>query len=223
MLQALPARENLIDRAYQQLLGAITDGTLVPGQRISQAGLADMLGVSRQPVSHALHLLKSQGLVEELGRKGVRVVPLDPIRVLQLYQVREAVDGLAARLAAERRPEPAAIESLDRQLEAGSRFGTGTPIHVLVRADTEFHRALYRLSGNAAIEEMTAPLWPHLMRSMALVLRAPDYAVRVWQEEHPAILRHIRAGDAARAETAARDHAARAARLTADELEPKAA
>ena len=223
MLQALPARENLIDRAYQQLLGAITDGTLVPGQRISQAGLADMLGVSRQPVSHALHLLKSQGLVEESGRKGVRVVPLDPIRVLQLYQVREAVDGLAARLAAERRPEPAAIESLDRQLEAGSRFGTGTPIHVLVRADTEFHRALYRLSGNAAIEEMTAPLWPHLMRSMALVLRAPDYAVRVWQEEHPAILRHIRAGDAARAETAARDHAARAARLTADELEPKAA
>ena len=102
MLQALQATQSLIDRTYQQMLAAIADGTLLPGQRIRQAELADMLGISRQPVSHALHLLKRQGLVEDFGRKGLRVVPLDPVRVMQLYQVREAIDGLAARLAAER-------------------------------------------------------------------------------------------------------------------------
>ena len=59
-----------------------------------------------------------------------------------------------------------------------------------------------RLSGNPAIEEMTAPLWPHLMRSMATVLREPDYATRVWHQEHAAILRHILAGDAVQAEDA---------------------
>jgi DNA-binding GntR family transcriptional regulator len=223
MLRALAAPESLIDRTYQQMLAAIADGTLLPGQRIRQAELADTLGVSRQPVSHALHLLKRQGLVEDYGRKGMRVVPLDPMRVMQLYQVREAIDGLAARLAAQRPRDYAELDSLKRQLHTGAQFDATTPIPVLVRADTDFHQTLYRLSGNPAIEEMTGPLWPHLMRSMAMVLRAPDYAARVWRQEHPAILDRILAGDPAGAETAARDHAATAARLTAEELRPEAA
>jgi DNA-binding GntR family transcriptional regulator len=227
MLQALAVAKSLIDRTYQQMLESIADGTLMPGQRIRQAELAVTLGVSRQPVSHALHLLKRQGLVEEFGRKGLRVVPLDPFRVMQLYQVREVIDGLAARLAARQvatgTAARAEIDGLNDQLAAGLAFDAVTPIPVLVRADTDFHRALYRLSGNTAIEEMTAPLWPHLMRSMAMVLREPDYATRVWHHEHPAILRHILNGDAARAESAARDHAATAARLTAEQLQPQAA
>ena len=108
-------------------------------------------------------------------------------------------------------------------MRAGAKFDAVTPIPALVRADTEFHRGLYRLSGNTAIEEMTAPLWPHLMRSMAMLLRAPEYALRVWCDEHAAILRHVLAGDAAAAEAAARAHAAAAARMTAEELQPKAA
>ena len=227
MLQALPANQSLIDGAYRHLLQAITDGTLLPGQRIRQAELADGLGVSRQPVSHALQLLKRQGLVEEAGAKGLRVVPLDRQRVMQLYQVREAIDGLAARLAAEHVTSGSAdrveIEKLCGQLATGAKFDAVTPIPALVRADTEFHRGLYRLSGNTAIEEMTAPLWPHLMRSMAMLLRAPEYALRVWCDEHAAILRHVLAGDAAAAEAAARAHAAAAARMTAEELQPKAA
>jgi DNA-binding GntR family transcriptional regulator len=227
MLQALPATQNLIDQAYQRMLAAIADGTLQPGQRIRQAELADTLGVSRQPVSHALHLLKRQGLVEEFGRKGLRVVQLDPVRVMQLYQVREAVDGLAARLAAEQSAagsaDPAEIGSLNDLLEAGSRFDSTTPIPVLVRADTDFHRGLYRLSGNPAIEEITGPLWPHLMRSMAMVLREPNYAARVWRQEHAAIMRHILEGDPAQAEAAARLHAATASRLTTEHWQPKAA
>lgn len=220
MLQALSAPQSLIDRTYQQLLEAIADGTLLPGQRITQAELADGLGVSRQPVSHALHLLKRQGLVEESGAKGLRVVPLDTLRVMQLYQVREAIDGLAAGLAAARGKDAGALE---QQLAAGAAFDADTPIPVLVRADTEFHRTLYRLAGNPAIEEMMAPLWPHLMRSMATVLRAPEYAKRVWRQEHAGIVRHIVAGDSAQAEAAARAHAATAARMTAEQLQPQAA
>ena len=59
---------------------------------------------------------------------------------------------------------------------------------------------------------MTGPLWPHLMRSMARVLREPTYAAQVWRQEHAAILRHILAGDPAQAEAAARLHAATASR-----------
>ena len=70
---------------------------------------------------------------------------------------------------------------------------------------------------------MTGPLWPHLMRSMAMVLREPNYAARVWRQEHAAILRHILEGDPAQAEAAARLHAATASRLTAEHWQPKAA
>jgi DNA-binding GntR family transcriptional regulator len=227
MLQASPAVESLIDRTYHQLLEAIADGSLMPGQRIRQAVIASSLGVSRQPVSHALHLLKRQGLVEETGGKGMRVVPLDPLRVIQLYQVREPIDGLAARLAAQvvaaRIAPRAETDLLEQQLAIGMAFDAATPIPTLVRADTDFHRGLYRLSGNPAIPEMIAPLWPHLMRSMAMVLREPAYASRVWHTEHAAILRHVLGGDAIAAEAAARDHAATAAQLTAERLQSQAA
>src|SRR5258708_16763966 len=90
---------NLIDQVYARILEAIIDRSLPPGQRIRQNELAEKLGVSRQPVSHALHLLHRQGLVAESGRKGLEVTQLDPVRIRQLYQVRAAIDALAARLA----------------------------------------------------------------------------------------------------------------------------
>ena len=69
---------NLIDQVYARILEAIIDRTLPPGHRIRQNELAEKLGVSRQPVSHALHLLHRQGLVAESGRKGFEVTQLDP-------------------------------------------------------------------------------------------------------------------------------------------------
>jgi DNA-binding GntR family transcriptional regulator len=227
MLQALPSPERLIDRTYQQLLDAIADGTLAPAQRIRQAELAESLGTSRQPVSHALHLLKRQGLVEDHGKKGLRVVPIDPIKVMEFYQLRQAIDGLAASLAAQKVAAQTAdktlIAILQVQLQTGKTYSAATPIPILVRADTDFHRTLYRLSGNTAITDTTAPIWPHLMRSMASVLHLPAYAERVWQQEHPAILAAILAPDPAAAEAAARNHAAGAATRTAAQLQPQAA
>src|SRR5215475_5727122 len=93
---------NLSEQVYARILEAIIDRTLLPGQRITQNELAERLGVSRQPVSHALHLLHRQGLVTESGRRGFEVSPLDPVRIRQLYEVRGAIDALAARLAAAR-------------------------------------------------------------------------------------------------------------------------
>ena len=85
----------LIEQVYDAILDAICDGTLAPNARITQEGLADTLGVSRQPILQAFHLLKRQGFIEESGRKGVMVTPIDPQKLVQLYQVRSALDGLA--------------------------------------------------------------------------------------------------------------------------------
>jgi DNA-binding GntR family transcriptional regulator len=222
MLEPLAATPSLIDQVYRQLLDAIADGTLAPGLRIPQAELAERLGVSRQPISHALHLLKRQGLVEDVGRKGVRVAPIDAHRVLQLYQVRTTIDALAAGLAARRvaaqSAPPVLLDRLSTQLVDSVRFDATTPIADLVRADSDFHRGLYDLSGNTAIAELIAPLWPHMMRSMATVLHAQGYAARIWREEHPAILRAVLAGDPPAAELAARRHAEAAEQMTAAHL-----
>src|SRR4029077_12082606 len=98
-MQPLDLQPALIDRAYEQLVEAIADGTLAPGQRIRQEELGRALGVSRQPISHALQLLKQQKLVEENGRRGLIVSEIDPARAREIYQVRSAVDALAARPA----------------------------------------------------------------------------------------------------------------------------
>jgi DNA-binding GntR family transcriptional regulator len=209
---------NLIDQVYARLLEAIIDRTLLPGQRITQNELADRLGVSRQPISHALHLLHRQGLVAESGRRGFEVTQLDPQRIRELYEVRGAIDALAARLAAARVKEDAVARvQLEAALEAGRAIDDGTPLARLIALDVDFHSAIYRLAGNSAIEEMIAPQWPHMRRSMATVLAELDYRESAWSE-HETIAAHVLSGKAEAAEAAALAHALGAGRMTEERL-----
>jgi DNA-binding GntR family transcriptional regulator len=220
-MQPLHPQPALIDRAYEQLVEAIADGTLAPGQRIRQEELGRALGVSRQPISHALQLLKQQKLVEESGRRGLIVSEIDPDRVRDLYQVRSALDAVAARLAAERVARQLIgarqQQATERALTAGLALPPDAPVLAFIKADVAFHTALYRLSGNQAIEDTVAAQWPHLKRSMGAVLDDPEQRPLVWTE-HREILRCILAGDQSGAEAAARGHTDRAGAETARRL-----
>jgi DNA-binding GntR family transcriptional regulator len=220
-MQPLDTQPALIDRAYERLVEAIADGTLAPGQRIRQEELGRALGVSRQPISHALQLLKQQKLVEENGRRGLIVSEIDPARVREIYQVRSALDALAARLAAERIAGRAGDKqqqrAAQRALASGLELQPDAPVLAFIQADVAFHTALYRLSGNRAIEDTVTAQWPHLKRSMGAVLDDAEQRPLVWAE-HREILRLVLAGDAAGAERAARRHADRAGAETARRL-----
>jgi DNA-binding FadR family transcriptional regulator len=87
----------------------------------------------------------------------------------------------------------------------------------LIAYDVDFHRAIYRLAGNPVIEEIIAPQWPHMRRSMATVLAELDYRESAWSE-HAEIARHILAGNAEAAEAGAMAHALNAGRLTEERL-----
>ena len=212
-MQPLDSQPAFIDRAYEQLVEAIADGTLAPGRRIRQEELGRMLGVSRQPVSHALQLLKQQRLVEENGRRGLVVSTIDAVAIRELYQVRTALDALAARLAAERIAdrviELSQRRAAQRTLAEGLKLHPDAPVLAFIQADVAFHTALYRLSGNRAIEDTVAAQWPHFKRSMGIVLDDPEQHPLVWCE-HEEIMRLVLAGDAAGAESAARHHTDRA-------------
>jgi DNA-binding GntR family transcriptional regulator len=220
-MKPITSQPVLIDQVYQRLVESIADGSLVPGGRIRQEELADRLGVSRQPVSHALQLLKHQGLLTESGKRGLIVAPLDASRILDLYQLRTVLDALAARLAAQRiaigSADPSQCRLLEQALEHGASLRPDRSTSAFIQSDVDFHTAIYRLSGNSAVEETVSAQWPHLKRSMGVVLDNPDERLLVWQE-HTAIVRFILAGDTASAEAAAHDHASRAGSATAKRL-----
>lgn len=208
-LAPLASTPVLIDQVYARLRDAIADLSLPPGERIRQAELADSLGVSRQPVSHALQLLKRDGLVCDSGRQGLEVAPIDADHLRALYQVRTALDGLAARLAATRMTSGALGEAelgrLREAVAAGMAMTQSTPVANQVRVEVAFHTALHDASGNPLIAQMLAPQWPHIMRAMAATLDAMPMREVVWHE-HGEIVTRIAAGDATGAETAAREH-----------------
>lgn len=102
-LSKIQVRPDLVDQVYQSLLDAISDGSLPPGARITQEEIAEQMDVSRSPVLQALRLLKKDGLVQDAPGRGVLVAELDAEWIGNLYQVRGALDTLAARLAAERK------------------------------------------------------------------------------------------------------------------------
>jgi len=209
---------NLSEQVYARILEAVIDRTLLPGQRITQNELAERLGVSRQPVSHALHLLHRQGLLAESGRRGFEITQLDPERIRQLYEVRGALDALAAKLAASRvKADATGRAQLEAALRAGRSIDRKTPLARLIALDVDFHGAIYRLAGNPAIEEMITPQWPHMRRSMATVLAELDYRESAWTE-HEAIAAHVLAGNAKAAESAALAHAQTAGRKTEERL-----
>jgi DNA-binding GntR family transcriptional regulator len=218
-LQPAPA---LIDQVHDRLLAAIVEGALAPGERLTQESVAEMLGVSRQPVSHALQILKRRGLLIEHGKRGLMVAPVQAQRIRELYQVREALDGLAAGLAA-RRAKAGLISASEKRaadavLADGIALDAKASIGVFVAADVAFHSMIHRLSGNAAIVETVRDEWPHFMRSMGLVLIDADMRRRVWRE-HEGILAAIWAGTVAQAEQLARSHTRRAGEETAGRLE----
>ena len=221
MLDPVKTEPALIDQVHEQLVEAISVGRLMPGERLTQARIATLLDVSRQPVSHALQLLKHRGLVIEHGKRGLAVAPLDGARIWCLYQVREALDGLAARLAAERvsaglagKKEIAAVQSV---LQAGISLDPSSEKMELVRADVSFHRTLYELSGNPEIASTVSEQWPQFMRSMAAVLDTPERKIAVWTE-HGRIVEAILSGNGAEAQRLAGAHANRAGEETRDRL-----
>ncbi len=210
MIQTLTPTASLVERTYQAILDAICQGTMAPGERLTQNDIAERLAVSRQPVGQALALLKAQGFVAETGRRGLVVVPLDPTLFREIYELRAAIDPMAARLAAGRltiEDERAGREIIRDGIRACS---TGK-LDALVQADVDFHTWMYQLCGNRLVPELMGNYWNHLRRAMGEVLHGAGKAQLVWVE-HQEIFRALTGRDGERA-----------ARLTQAHLESAAA
>jgi DNA-binding GntR family transcriptional regulator len=211
-LVKLESAPDLVDQVYRSLLDAISEGSLAPGQRITQEDIAEKLAVSRQPVLQALRLLKKDGFVMDAPGRGVLVAPLDAEWILKVYQVRGALDALAARLAAAQRFH------LDPKLiETGRKAARGRNVKAMIDADMAFHNAIYGASGNPLIEQSAHQHWRHLRRVMGAVLQQSRQRQAVW-DEHEEIAAAIAAGDGEHAARLIEKHSQSASETLAERL-----
>jgi DNA-binding GntR family transcriptional regulator len=203
-LDALEQAKSLVDQAYEVILDAVCDGTFKPGERLTQEDIATRLKVSRQPVTHALAMLKAQGFLIETGRRGLAVAPVDPRLFEEIYQLRSAVEPLAVRLAIPRFSADALRQG--RAIVArGRSMVLAEDARAVLEADMAFHSFIYELSGNSLIADTMHMNWRHLRRAMGEVLRFPGMSISVWKE-HAQILEAMGDGDGERAAELMRRH-----------------
>ncbi len=193
-MDALPRQNSLLESVYEAVRESICDGDLKPGERITQEAIAEKLDVSRQPVNQALILLRAQGFIQDAGRRGVMVTPLTPEFVQDIYEIRSALDQLAARLAVLRGDRKGIAEGFRLVEDVQGRLQTASTGE-LVKADMRFHELVYRMSGNDLIQSSLTPYWHHLRRVMAAVIDEAIRRERIWRE-HEEILGAIDAGNA---------------------------
>ncbi|MEI8145110.1 MAG: GntR family transcriptional regulator [Alphaproteobacteria bacterium] len=223
-MRSLSPQPGRTQQVYQMLLDAICDGTLAPSSHLVQEQLAARLGVSRQPVQQALAILKSEGLLLELGKRGLFVAPLDLETIRHHYEIRAALDALAARRAAEIvAANPAGRTDVAQEglaiLADGRAAIASSQVADMVSHDIAFHTFLYRRSGNPLLVTSAEPQWRQLRRVMGEVLRRAQSPADVWQQ-HEDILHAVLAGDAPRAEQTAIGHVASARRRLELALSP---
>ncbi len=204
--------------AYSLILEAIDVGIYKPGDRLVESELAERFGVSRTPIREALQRLETQSLLSRDGRSLI-VASLDHNQLAELYVVRSALEGLAARLAARHATEEEV--RLLRIMVQEDRALVEKP-QALSRANKRFHKQIHLASHNRYLVQQL----DLVHRSMALLATTSlSFAGRGRQtiEEHDAIVEAIAAGDGDAAARALKDHISRAfeTRLRQDSMSPE--
>ena len=170
-VQTLKPGPTLIEQAYEAILEAICAGRLAAGERLNQDALAARLGISRQPVGQALSVLKAQGFVRDTGRRGLIVAPLEREFLRAIYELREALDSLAASLAAQRCQPGDAAEGR-KLLAEGRRAARSGRVDAQIEADMRFHLWICQVAGNPLLSDTMRLYWSHLRRAMSEVATA---------------------------------------------------
>jgi len=193
------------DRAYKGLLYMILGGGVDPDTPLSERKLAETLAIGRTPVREALRDLARDGVVEVRPARGTFVRQLSTRDVEEIYQVRQSLEGLAARLAAERgaTPELSAYGRRFREMAADpDGFGVGE----IQQLGADFHLEVFHAADNRQLLDIYQPIRLRFSAAMGLPRYYDEDWVKVAITEHLGILDAIEAGDGDAAERRIRDH-----------------
>lgn len=189
---------------YDYLYSAIRKGEIKAGDTLTERDLAEKLGVSRTPIREAIRKLEEQGVVIHEPHKGAKVIALSAEKAAELYEVRELLEGLAARKLAQIHTVEM-MEELTGYIERAEKKALAKEIEKLSDINSAFHLALARLSGNIYLEVIMNMLQTQINLLMTTSL---SYSGRPLEniEEHKKILEAIKLGDGDFAESVAKYH-----------------
>jgi DNA-binding GntR family transcriptional regulator len=199
----------LTDQIFQKIQTAIVSGEIAPGSKISEPELARIYGISRGPLREAIHRLEGQKLLERTAHVGARVVSLSPQQLFELYQIRENLEGLACRLAAQsidkqqilKLREVLHLHAQDPDFKQGKGY-------YLQQGQDDFHYCIIKNCGNKTLETMLCDELYHLIRMYRVQYSKTPNRPHKALNEHLSILDAIAAGDAELAELLMRRHIA---------------
>ncbi|MFZ3100940.1 MAG: GntR family transcriptional regulator [Desulfitobacteriaceae bacterium] len=166
----LDSYKPLREIVFESMRDAIISGVLKPGERLMEIQLAEEMGVSRTPVREAIRKLELEAFVVMIPRKGAYVAGVSHKDVADVFEIRAALEGLAAGLAAERITADE-IEQMERVLLFED--GEETDLDKIVARDTNFHALVYKASRNERLVQILANLHEQIQRFRATSLAVP--------------------------------------------------
>ncbi|PYC22624.1 GntR family transcriptional regulator [Aquipseudomonas alcaligenes] len=199
--------ETLAESVFRRIQAAIVCGEIAPGSKISEPELARIYGISRGPLREAIHRLEGQRLLVRVPHVGARVVSLSHAELIELYEIRESLEGMACRLAAERMTQ-GEIDELRRVLDLHERdaaFQAGVGYYQQ-EGDFDFHYRIIQGSGNKTLAQMLCGELYQLVRMYRLQFSATPNRPRQAFAEHHRILDAIAERDGELAELLMRRH-----------------
>jgi DNA-binding GntR family transcriptional regulator len=203
----------------ERLRAEIVAGNLLAGSKLRQVEIARRFGVSTTPVREALAALQREGLVRLHPQRGA-VVFLPTVEDLrEHYEIRAALEAVAAARTAERFEQGWAV-GLEALLD---EMSTGPPADRYIELNQQFHTELYEYSGRPRLVEMIAALRDASSAYLHIYRAAADFPVERLDAEHRRILAACVAHDADRAAAATREHLQNTVEHVASRLESKAA
>ncbi|WP_332288985.1 GntR family transcriptional regulator [Aquincola agrisoli] len=207
-----------VEAVTARLRNAILAGAYQPGQRLTELALAEEMQTSRTPVTAALKALVEQGFVLYASNRGYWVREFSLQEVLEAYEIRGSLEGLACRLAAERGLPPPLIALMERCIEIGERTTAGAALAaedhaVYQQMNVEFHTAILDGSGNRQLCGYVRKANEMPIASDRMVLWTSRDIVRRSHDSHVRVLDAIRRGQGTRAEMLMREHIHEAAQV----------
>ncbi|GFN21747.1 GntR family transcriptional regulator [Thermanaeromonas sp. C210] len=189
---------------FETLREAILSGQLKAGERLMEVQLAEEMGVSRTPVREAIRKLELEGLVVMVPRKGAYVAGISTKDITEVFEIRSALESLAAALACERITEEE-LEELERLLVQVAECAEKNDLETLIQVDTRFHNVLYRASRNERLAQIINNLGDQIQRFRTTSLATPG-RMKEALEEHKALVEAITARDVELAQRLAQEH-----------------
>ena len=206
-----PETGSLVDGAYQGIRRRILDNVWAPGYQAMEQEVALELGMSRTPVREALIRLSKEGLVEVVPRRGMRVLPVSPTDMEEIYEILTALEVMAAEILAARKPGAAELKPLITATSAMEKALQKDDLDAWAAADELFHERLILMAGNKMLSDAVMSYWDRAHRARMFTLRLRPSPVNSTRE-HMALVDRLAEGDAAGAAAVNLAHRQRADR-----------